>query len=64
MEGYYILGGILFLFSLGMISLICDVLFKEEDIIFMFKRKKKQPESDLAQFVADDYDIDNNLFDQ
>lgn len=61
MVGYCIVFGILFLFLFGSASLICDAIFnKEEEIVI--RKQKPQPETDLAHFVSDDYDIDDELF--
>ena len=61
MIGYYILGGILFLFCLGVTSIICDALFNKEEEIVLVHRKP--PEENFANFIADkysdDYDYDD-----
>ena len=53
MIGYYILGGILFLFCLGVISIICDALFNKEEEIVLVHRKT--PEENFAKFIGDNY---------
>ena len=65
MIGYYILGGVLFLFLFGVTSIICDAIYnKEEDFIFV---QKKLPQENFAKFIADNYidadydDMDENL---
>jgi len=61
MIGYCILGGILFLFSLGVTSIICDALFNKEEEIVLVHRKP--PEENFVNFIADkysdDYDYDD-----
>jgi hypothetical protein len=62
MIGYCILGGVLFLFSLGITSIVCDNIFnKEEDFVFI---KKKPPQENFARFIAEDYtdaNYDDNI---
>ena len=66
MIGYYILSGILFLFLLGVTSIICDTIFnKEEEEIVLVHRKPQ--EENFAKFIADNYtdadydDVDEGL---
>ena len=58
MEGYYILAVILIIFFIGIISLICDMVFNiEETIVFTHKRAKQE---NFAKFIADNYYDDDD----
>jgi hypothetical protein len=58
MEGYYILAGILFLFLIGIGSIVCDIIFNtEEEIIFI---KKPIQQENFARFIADNYTDDDD----
>jgi len=53
MEGYYILVGILFLFLIGIGSIVCDIIFNtEEEIVFI---KKPIQQENFTNFIADNY---------
>lgn len=57
MEGYYILAGILFLFLIGIVSVVCDIIFNtEEEIVFI---KKPIQQENFARFIADNYSDDD-----
>ena len=57
MEGYYILAGILFLFLIGIGSIVCDIIFNtEEEIVFI---KKPIQQENFARFIADNYSDDD-----
>lgn len=62
MLGYYILGCILFLFFIGVGSMICDMIFNKEEDIVLVQRKSQQ--ENFTNFIADkyadtDYDYDD-----
>ena len=58
MEGYYILAGILFLFLIGIGSIVCDIIFNtEEEIVFI---KKPIQQENFARFIADNYTDDDD----
>jgi hypothetical protein len=53
MEGYCILAGILFLFLIGIGSIVCDIIFNtEEEIVFI---KKPIQQENFTNFIADNY---------
>ena len=62
MIGYYLISGVLFLFFLGSGSIIYDMFWNKEKEIVIRKRTI-QPEANVAQFVSNDYEYDNDLFD-
>ena len=53
MEGYYILGGILIVFFIGIISIVYDMVFNVEEEIIV--RNKLTQQQNFARFIADDY---------
>jgi len=53
MEGYYILGGILIVFFIGIISIVYDMVFNVEEEIII--RNKLPQQQNFARFIADDY---------
>jgi hypothetical protein len=62
MVGYYIVSAVLFFFFIGSISIVCDMLWNKEEEIIIRKSIQKS-ENNLAQFVSNDYEYDNELFD-
>jgi hypothetical protein len=62
MVGYCIVSGVLFFFFIGLISIVCDMVWNKEEKT-VIKTSVKKPENDLAQFVSNDYEYDNELFD-
>jgi hypothetical protein len=61
--GYYIISGILFLFLFGSVSIICDIFLNQEEKEIVIRKRVTQPEDSPAQFLSDDYKIDNDSFD-
>ena len=60
MVGYYIVSGILFIFFLGISSIFLDNIFTIQDEEIYYVEKPKQPVENLAQFIVDDYDYDDD----
>ena len=54
--GYYLLSGVLFLSFIGLLSVVCDMIWNKEKIIITRKSK-----TDLAQFASNDYEYDDDL---
>ena len=63
MAGYYIISGILFLFLFGSVSILCDIFLNQEEKAIVIRKRKSQPEASPAQFLSDDYQIDDDSFD-
>ena len=58
--GYYLVSGALFLFFVGSGSIICDMFLNKEKTI-VIKKRKTQPETNLAQIVSNNHDVDNEF---
>jgi hypothetical protein len=63
MAGYYIISGILFFFLFGSVSIVCDMFLNQEEKEIVIKKRATEPESSPTQFLSDDYQIDDDLFD-
>jgi hypothetical protein len=59
MVGYCIISGLLFFFFIGLVSIVCDMVWNKEEIIIT-KKLIQKPEADPAQFISNDYEYDDD----
>jgi hypothetical protein len=62
MVGYCILSGIICLFCLGSLFIICDmILNKEEKIVIRKPKPQATVQNNLEESVSNDYEFDDEL---